>query len=605
MKERMDRILEAENRMNRILQAENTMVKESLIQPLMLYLNNALFQSPTDISKTQKAIEFIKHYGSIGRFQGKAPQHGTHHMSIVLTNNSLSEASQWTVRLNNKLRNLNTIILSSKRDSDVRNLDQFWGRIMRLKNANDLPDLIVMCTHERRTADVIDLISTLKNKTYDLSKVGIHNITISIMFDEADKNAKLIVEFLKSIWPLLTFEDEMKDNIIRDIHFITATPLEMFWKQLKTAGITKLQNVNHAIQSMDETSVLHGDYKELMKQYRWLTDHNIDTHVSNMTTNPVEYASILLDKWGNHTPENSRIVFAPADIDRPSHYNMRDLFMSKGYWVYIDNSDKNKGKGFYNPQGKFQSLDSFKKEHNIHGEPYETFRKWRELYPTESLAITGWLTIIRGITFNTTGFNFTNMILSACHMKNLADLLQVAGRADGDKKYVGIFNIHCPHKLWETVRERVELMAELHEKNPSEFEEQDFRPQTKRDVMNVAMTVPCVIPITPDELQSIQRVGREYDKDKIVGVINTYNSELATELKGMEKKQISQPLQGPSIKKHITDFINAASENKKYTIDITKEEVNRKVNLYQIFIDKTADSPKLIVSIFKGQLLNN
>lgn len=576
------------------------------IYDLRLYLNNALFQSPANISKTQKAIEFIKHFGTIGRFEGSIPEHGVHHMTIVLTNNNLSEAAQWRVRLNNKLNHLNTIILSSKKDSDVKKLNDFWGKLINLKRADDLPDLLVMCTHGKRTEDLIKIVDGFKNKTYDYRKFGIHHITLSIMFDEADKNIRLIVECLKKLWPLLTIEEERKDDTIRDIQFITATPLEDFWRDLKRCGINKLQNINHAIQHMDENSVLHTDYKELMKQYRWLTDHTIDLSISNMTENPVEYAKLHLTKWGHHTPTNSRIVFAPADLDRESHYKMRDLFLSNGYWIYLDNSDKGKGKGFYNPLGRFKSLEEFRKEHNIIGEPYEVFRKWRELYPTDSLAITGWLTIIRGITFNTTGFNFTNMVLSACHMRNLADLLQVAGRADGDIRFVGKFHIHCPEKLWTTVNDRVALMAELHNKNPEDFEEEDFRPRTKKDIMAIAMTIPIVIPITPIEHANIiQKIGREYNCEKIIETVGNYNKDLAEEMKTMSKKQITQPEAERSIKKHITDFINAASENRKYTIDITKEEIAKKENIYQVFIDKTPDAPKLIISIFKGKLLEN
>jgi hypothetical protein len=279
--------------------------------------------------------------------------------------------------------------------------------------------------------------------------------------------------------------------------------------------------------------------------------------------------------------------------------------MSKGYWVYVDNSERGTGRGFYNPAGNFISNDNFRKKHDIVGEPYETFIKWRQLYPTESLAITGWRTIVRGITFNTTGFNFTNIILSATHKKNLADLLQVAGRADGDKQYVGIFDIHCPPTLWETLTNRVKLLNELHNKNPEEFKEQDFRSQTKREAMDIAMTIPIIINISSEDYKSIQKNGREYNKDNIITIIKKYNPDLADELITMKKKQISKPNAESSIKKHITDFINAAAENKKYTIDITKDEIVDKKNLYQIFIDKTEESPKLIVSIFNGSLLSD
>jgi hypothetical protein len=592
-----------ERQMNPIIQP----TFQPAIHSMNLYLNAALCQSPSTISKTQKAIDYIRSFGSIGRFQSGIPEHGVHHMTFVLTNRSLSEASQWTVRLNNKLGHLNTIILSSKKDSDVRSMDQFWARIMRLNSVNDLPDLVVMCSHEKRTSDLLDMIVTLKKKQYDLSRFGIHYITLSIMFDEADANARLIVDCLNNIWQHLTIEDEMKDTVIRDIHFITATPLDDFWKQLAKCGIKKLKNVNHALQSMDKDCVLaETTYEDLMKQYRWLTDHKIDHSNNDMTRNPIDYARSFLLTWGRHNPAQPRIVFAPADFDCQSHYNMRDAFLSYGYWVYVDNGEKGKGKGFYNPQCKFQSVEDFRRQHNINGEPYETFRKWRELYPTESLAITGWLTIIRGITFNTTGFNFTNMILSACHMKNLADLLQVAGRADGDKKYVGIFTIHTPQPVWELITNRIELMAELYNKNPEEFQERDFRPRTKRDIMEMAMTKPKVIPITPEEYASVtQKRGREYDREKFIATIQRYDSSLAEQLKGMAKKQITLPEKEASIKKHITDFIHAAENDKKYTIDITKDEIKEKKDLYQIFIDKTEGSPKLIVSIFLASKIDD
>ena len=71
----------------------------------------------------------------------------------------------------------------------------------------------------------------------------------------------------------------------------------------------------------------------------------------------------------------------------------------------------------------------------------------------------------------------------------------------------------------------------------------------------------------------------------------------------MKKKQISIPDKEASIKKYITDFINAAVNNKKYSIDITEEERIIKEDIFQIFVDKKPDSPKLIISVFKASLL--
>jgi hypothetical protein len=583
-----------------------------------LYLNNALPQSPADISKTQKAIEYIKHFGGICRFNAGTAENGTHHITLILTNNNLSETTQWNVRLDKKLDHLNTIILSSKKDSDVKNINELSSRLLRLRSPNELPDLIVMCTHEKRITDILDVLKIFKNRRLNLENIGIHNITLTIMFDEADKNMKLIIAFLKEAWSLLTMADLMKDDVIRDIHFITATPLKEFWSELKKFGISKLKNINHAIQSMDDNSVLHSKYSDLMKNYRWLHEHVQDHRIVDMTKNPSDYATSVLASWGPHDPTRPRIVFAPADVAKESHYEMRDVFLTYGYWVYVDNSEKGKGKGFYNTRGKFLSVDEFRSQNNIVGEPYEMFKKWKELYPTESLAITGWLTIIRGITFNTTGFNFTNQILSACHMGGLANLIQVAGRADGDIRYVGKFTIHCPPLLWEMLDERIQLMTELHEKNLGEFEEKDFRPKSKREEQEPAWTVPYVIAVGEERYKCIKKIGtsNRWDTETILALIpeifipssdpETPNITLVDEIRNRKavggQFQITQPdpIQAEdTYKKYITDFIQKNREGRKFNMGL--KPIHKKKDGYQIFLDKR--DYNIVITLYNGTKL--
>jgi hypothetical protein len=210
----------------------------------------------------------------------------------------------------------------------------------------------------------------------------------------------------------------------------------------------------------------------------------------------------------------------------------------------------------------------------------------------------------RGVTFCTTGFNFTDMIVSAYHLRNWAALIQILGRANGGKEYVQIMNIWSPKKVIDKANDQIAIMNELHAQNPEVYEESDFRRKTKREIMDVAMTVPIVLPITKEEFGQIQKVGRSYNLTKLLQIVRIHNPSLATELSKMEKKQISQPDEDSSIKKHITDFINAAQRNTKYSIDITKKELEKKKDMYQIFIDKTEDAPKLIISIFRGSKLN-
>ena len=566
---------------------------------IQLYLNTALMQSPSKISKTQKAIEFIKHYGIVGRMQNGQQENGTHHINLILTNNNLGETKQWDCRLKNKLGHLNPMILSSRTDSDMKNLNALWGHLLTLLKPDDLPDLIVMCTNEQRIQDIVKIVQTLKHKRLDLKNIGIHRISLSIMFDEADKNMRLIVSCLEAIWPLLTMQDMKKDDTIRDFHFITATPLKEFWKEIRKCGIETLRNINQAIIAMDDNSVLHMDYKILMEQYRSLQDHAKDHSVDVMTKDPVHYAKLVLTTWNKQNP---RIVFAPADIKIQSHYDMRDLFQDAGYCVFVNNGEK---KGFYNAQGSFESLDVFRANNNVHGELYEVFQTWRTKNPLESLAITGYLTIIRGITFNTIGFNFTNMILSECHMRTLADLLQVAGRANGDKAYVGCFVIHCPKQLWTTVMERIHILQSLHEKNPDEFVERDFRPAKKREEQEVAWTVPSVFTLDKADFDKIQKIGKSekgaWDTETIFPLIS--DKRLVEELRKRKAAggqfQITAPVEPDTYKKYITDFKTKAAEGRRFNMGLHKD--NKDKDGYQIFLDKQGYN--IIVSVYNGTRL--
>lgn len=564
-----------------------------------LYLNTALMQSPSTISKTQKSIDYIKHFAIISRFNTQN-ESGTHHITLVLTNNNLSETRQWNVRLKKKLKNLNTIILSSSDEADIKGYEQLGTKLLHLKSASDIPDLIVMCTHEKRISDVNKIIALFKSGRLCLKDIGIHRISLTIMFDEADKNMKLIAGLLKDLWPILTMPDLRKDNVLRDIHFITATPLKDFWKSLSKCGISKLTNINKALQSMDENSVLHTDYVELMKHYRWLKDHNVNFSISNMTKNPEEYARDVLDSWKELT--TPRIVFAPADIAKSTHDDIRDLFLLKKYWVYYDNSDR---KGFYNPRGSFQSVDEFRSEHKILGEPYEVFVKWKSLHPEASLAITGWLTVMRGITFNTAGFNFTNVILSACHMRNLSDLLQVAGRANGDIEFVSKFSIDCPKILWETLNEQIEIMKELHEKDVDEFEEKLFRMKTEKEKQEVAWTIPLVFEIGEENYKTMKKksiTSKIWDVETIFKQIP--DSELVTDLRRRKEAkgqfQITQPEKSNTYKKYITDFVQKAGEKRLFNMGLHADDKQK--DGYQIFLDN--QKYRIIISIYNGTRLS-
>jgi hypothetical protein len=565
-------------------------------------LNTALCQSPPNISKTMKAIEYIRHFAIISRVTAGSVENGIHHITVILTNNNLSETAQWKIRLQNRLKGLKAVILSSKKTSDMKSLDQLFAKMMRCKKADDLPDLLVMCTHEKRTSDLIDLIATLKTRRYNFTGIGIRAISLTIMFDEADKNMKLISSCLTDINPLITNgSGNIKyDNLIRDIHFITATPIKAFWMELKRQGISSLHNINTAIAQMDSDSSLNGDYKELMKDYRFLSDHSIHTN-TNMTDDPLQYAASVLDGLDMSIP---RTVFAPSRIYLNDHDLMRTELTRRGFHVWIDNS---RTKGFFDLEGGFISLEAFNKANDVKGELYNTFVKWRSLHPTAHLAITGLLNITRGITFNTSGFNFTDVIISAYHAKDIASLVQLFGRSNGGKEFVEIMNLHCPVDVYAKVKEFVDIMVDILNKNPTEFKEKHFNnsAQNKKDkdaeVMDLVCTVPKVFSLSSEEYGSIKKLKTKNGKDakgwdigSILAEVSKKDLALAELIKGMECFQCTEPEAANTYKKTVTDFIARAAANKKYIAG--KYEKGK--DGYQIFLDKI--NRNVIVSVYYG-----
>jgi hypothetical protein len=85
-----------------------------------------------------------------------------------------------------------------------------------------------------------------------------------------------------------------------------------------------------------------------------------------------------------------------------------------------------------------------------------------------------------------------------------------------------------------------------------------------------------------------------------LNLIGNYDKSLEIELRTLERKQITQPENEKSIKKHITDFVNASQQNKKCSIDIDKDEKEK--NIYQIFLDSKEN--RIIVSKYYGKKLS-
>ena len=382
-----------------------------------------------------------------------------HLIDIIVTNKSLPETEQWKIRTDKTFKNFKNItidILSSK-SNDYNTIGSYIQNILSCKTKEELPNILIICYHAKRVCD--DLITMFNifggnNYIQPSNKIKFH-----ISFDEPDANLGVTKKFIKKI------KEFIDKSLITGILFITATPIEEFWKMLNESGIKTLLNMNfNNTQNFDEE----------LNNYRAFTEHNIIEH-NNETTNPLYY---IIDAFSHRLiDENERkILFTPAHLYTDaegvgSHMEIVSYFNDKNYCVFVMNG---KFKGFIYPNKIKVELTQFNIKNNVKGELRDSLMKWNELNPTINLAITGYWVIERGITFNTTGFNFTDMILSNYHLSSMGKLIQLAGRGSGGKLYVNKMNVICTTKIKNTIINFNKNLEEICSLNPEYFNRTDF-----------------------------------------------------------------------------------------------------------------------------------
>ena len=114
-------------------------------------------------------------------------------------------------------------------------------------------------------------------------------------------------------------------------------------------------------------------------------------------------------------------AYVPMEVD------YKDVFTNKVVDKYINDLfiTQDRFVCFVEQFKKQRKLEEYNIEYGFQGEKYEirdTLRKWQLQHPNASMAITGWFTITRGLTFNTNGFNFTDVIISPYHAKQMKEL---------------------------------------------------------------------------------------------------------------------------------------------------------------------------------------
>jgi hypothetical protein len=400
-----------------------------------------------------------------------------HLIDIIVTNKSLPETEQWKFRADKTFKNFKNItidILSSK-SNDYNTIGSYIQNILNCKTKEELPNILIICYHTKRVCeDLITMFNIFGGGNYIQTS---NKIKFHISFDEPDANLGVTKKFIKKI------KEFIDKQLITGILFITATPIDDFWKMLNDSGIKTLLNMNY-----NNTQ----NFDEELDNYRAFKDHTI-IELDNETLNPLYY---IIEVFSNKLiNENERkIVFAPAHLYTDtegvgSHMEVVSYFNDKNYCVFIMNG---KFKGFIYPNKTRIDLTQFNIENNINGELRESLMKWNELNPTTNLAITGYWVIERGITFNTTGFNFTDMILSNYHLSSIGKLIQLAGRGSGGKLYVNKMNVICTSTIKDTIINFNKNLEDICSLNPEYFNRTDFTDSNN--------TIPVKMIINDDEL---------------------------------------------------------------------------------------------------------
>jgi hypothetical protein len=474
------------------------------------------------MGKTEQSLKYISNI--VEKYYINNTDYDQNIIEIIITNNSLLETEQWKVRTKSKFNRydfINVDILSSKSDSDYKHISDYIKKINMAKVKNDLPNILIMCAHKARVGrDLIELFESFSG----LGIIGSNSsssLLFQLTFDEPDSYLGTLGAFLKDV--------KKYDHIIKEISFVTATFYENCWKRINKYDIFRLNN-------LCKETLTEKSYDDYYDNYMSIKKHNF-LECNYNTQNPLEYISNIFENplacEPPFNPNERKIIFAPAHICRDkegvgSHNEVAKYLLDKNFNVFVSNG---LFKGFIFSNRDQITLKSFKEKYNINGELRDVLRKFNELYPTDNLAITGYFTIERGITFNTDGFNFTDIIISDFHKKNINRLVQLIGRATGHKNYVKKMNIITTKEIYNKVNDMTDKFVDLRKHNIENYNISDFTNKNS------------AIPV---KLEFI-------DNDFRLTLLQIFN-------KSLEKKKKD------TTKKEITDMLNKGISNKQIIV---------------------------------------
>ena len=407
---------------------------------------------------------------------------GTRIIPIILTNNSLAETEQWTIRLGEELDGLKVVIVSSKETADYSNSSELIN-YMKECDLNDLPSVIVMCTNGPRINTCREIFKAFSHLSHSPRKDII--IRFDPAFDEIDKQTGILKVFLKDLNRREYMTSDGEYELINKILYITATVTKGLFNTIRSFGVPEFENLDTDL----EKDFPRPKHEDLVRAYKSMKDDAIIYNESDSM--PVEYVKEILESSKRYIDLDERkIIFAPAENKVSSHEEMTEVFANIGFTVLLHNG---KFKGFVEPNGARTPLEEFNKEYfKKKPQMMDTLRKWNQLNPTKSLAITGYNTIERGVTFNTNGFNFTDVIISSYHGKQFNKLLQLMGRDHGHADYCKPCLLYTTEGIHKSVVKHIDTFNKLKEADVERYNITDFSKSPS--------TIPVKITILNDDI---------------------------------------------------------------------------------------------------------
>jgi len=513
------------------------------------------------------------------------PNHepGIYHMTIILTNNNLIEGRQWNIRLENEdlIRRV-SILSSDKKRAQFNTAHDFLGYCTTIQKPDELIDVLVVCNNYIRNNDIIKIIETFNDNRINLANIGITKCIFTVMFDEVDEGSNLnnASEFINV---------SKRFPSIESIHLITATPYQKFWKKLKKNNdINKLTNIRADI--CDEISP-----KILIKTYMQIKEHNI--HYKN---NELESAAYIIAVYNEEIKPRNNIfrLFAPPSKNIITHNDIKDFFLNENCIVVIINGTEKCI--YFSATDKINinefNIIQFKKDDVL---MYITLAELHTLYPSTSIVVTGFKCIERGITFQTKGFNFTDMIIPP--IDNISSAIQIIGRSNGNKAFVQKHNIYISQKMYEDIGNSINYATKLISSNPCEIDETDFREKTEKEKDIVRWCTPQSITLSPDEFKYVtEKKGLKFQRNRAMDEIRKHSE---IELDGYTSSMWNLPTDRlTAYNKNIIPLINAEKAGEVISL-LHKKYKNQNIRLYSIYFDEK--NYKIIVLKYNGHINND